>query len=81
MEEMGYDMSAYKEEEPIGGANARGPEGSHHDPAKEGIEAGSGLQPGWNREKQEDTSKPWNNCNRECDICTHTHCPNNQSRR
>ena len=28
-----------------------------------------------------DRSKPWNNCNHECDICTHTHCPNNQSRR
>ncbi len=22
--------------------------------------------------------KPWNHCNRECDICAHTHCPNNQ---
>ncbi len=87
MEALGYDMSAYKEEnqEPIGGANARGPEGQIHDPAKAALEAGAGVAGKWEFSGNAgaectldvDPSKPWNNCNRECDICTHSHCPNN----
>ena len=26
---------------------------------------------------QIDRSKPWNNCNKECHICTHVQCPSN----
>lgn len=104
MEDLGYDMSAYKDEEPIGGANARGPEGKINDPDKDGLKSGMGVQGKWksngvdsevgacsNHIKAEkkiekensgknidnvDRSKPWNNCNKECNICTHTHCPN-----
>ena len=83
MEAMGYDMSAYRCDEEIGGANKRGPDGSYVNAEKRAILEGQGNQPEWNQKKAEevDRSKPWNNCNKECDICTHTHCPNNQSRR
>ncbi len=47
MEALGYDMCAYKDDEPIGGANARGPEGKINDPGKEGLKAGEGVQGKW----------------------------------
>ena len=80
MEKMGYDMSAYKCEEEIGGANKRGPNGEYVNAEKRAIMDGMGNQPEWNQKQAEaiDRSQPWNNCNKECDICTHTHCPNNQ---
>ena len=98
MEDMGYDMSCYKDDEPIGGANARQADGTYVNAEKRAIMEGGGNQPEWNQKQAEalketeetrakatedpaiDRSKPWNNCNHECDICTHTHCPNNQSR-
>lgn len=67
MEDMGYDMSCYKDEEPIGGANARGPKGKINDPEKEGLQSGDGVQGKW--------TKLSTDCNKECDICAHTHCP------
>ena len=41
-------MSAYKDEEPIGGAYANG--GSAADPAKEGLAGGEGVQGKWHQD-------------------------------
>ena len=91
MEDLGYDMSFYKDEEPIGGANARQADGTYVNAEKRSIMEGGGNQPEWNQKQKEaleeadkardtdqiDRSKPWNNCNKECHICTHVQCPSN----
>ena len=91
MEDLGYDMSCYKDEEPIGGANARQADGTYVNAEKRSIMEGGGNQPEWNQKQKEaleeadkardtdqiDRSKPWNNCNKECHICTHVQCPSN----
>lgn len=56
MEALGYDMCAYKDDEPIGGANARGPEGKINDPEKEGLQAGGGVQGKWTNGNDVNTS-------------------------
>jgi uncharacterized protein (TIGR01319 family) len=70
-EEMGYDMSAFKEEEPIGGANKRGPEGTAFDPEKEAIAAGEGLSGKW-----ETKGQYMGDCTHDCKHCTRRNCPN-----
>ena len=75
MEKMGYDMSAYKEEEPIGGANAPGNEGAM-DPTKAGMAAGEGLQGKWAENKP---GQDMGDCNHDCRHCTRPHCPNRKT--
>lgn len=73
-EAAGYDVSAFKEDEPIGGANKRGPEGSTFDPEKKGIAAGQGLSGKW-----EVNGQYMGDCNHDCRHCTRRNCPNRQN--
>ncbi len=75
MEAMGYDMAAYKDEEPIGGANSLGgeaakagaePEGAGKDSVKAGLIQGEGVQGKWTRNMGD--------CNHECRHCSRIHC-------
>lgn len=78
MEALGYDMTAYKAEEPIGGANSRGPAGASADPAKAGIEAGQGLQGKWATNSDSDGTQGqyMGDCTHDCKHCTRRNCPN-----
>jgi len=78
MEALGYDMTAYKAEEPIGGANSRGPAGASADPAKSGIEAGQGLQGKWatNSDSEGTKGQYMGDCTHDCPHCTRRNCPN-----
>lgn len=78
MEALGYDMTAYKAEEPIGGANSRGPAGAGADPAKSGIEAGQGLQGKWatNSDSEGTKGQYMGDCTHDCPHCTRRNCPN-----
>lgn len=70
-EAMGYDMSAYKNPEPIGGAN-KNPDGSPikaQDKEKDAIQRGEGLQGKW-------AAQDMGDCNHDCPHCTRAHCPN-----
>lgn len=77
-EAAGYDMTAFKEEEPIGGANSRGPAGASADPAKAGIEAGQGLQGKWATNSDSDGTQGqyMGDCTHDCKHCTRRNCPN-----
>lgn len=71
MEALGYDMSAYKEKEPIGGGNRKK---VHAQPApvdneKAAIEKGEGVQGKW-------TGQDMGDCNHDCKHCTRRHCTN-----
>ena len=65
-EALGYDMSAYKDEEPIGGAYANG--GSAADPAKEGLAGGEGVQGKWHQDMGD--------CTHDCKHCSRIRCVN-----
>jgi hypothetical protein len=73
-EAMGYDMSAYKNPEPIGGAN-KNQDGSPikaQDKEKDAIQQGEGLQGKW-------AAQDMGDCNHDCPHCTRAHCPNRKS--
>ncbi len=73
-EAMGYDMSAYKNPEPIGGAN-KNQDGSPikaQDKEKDAIQQGEGLQGKW-------ATQDMGDCNHDCPHCTRAHCPNRKS--
>lgn len=73
-EALGYDMSAYKEEEQIGGANKKSPmamEAVTSD-EKTGIRNGEGVQGKW-------ASQNMGDCNHDCRHCTRPHCPNRKN--
>ena len=92
MEEMGYDMSAYRDDEPIGGANARGSrteeqknqnETAPNDMAAETCltkkHAMGKTTPDMDSgEADSEARRP--DCNRECNICAHKHCPSREEK-
>lgn len=70
-EAMGYDMSAFKDEEPIGGA---------HDPSKKpqtvfddkaDLRSGNGVHGKW-----EANGQYMGDCTHDCKHCTRKNCPN-----
>ena len=65
--ENGYDMSAYEDNEQIGGTNIKILE-----PIKQDIKNGEGLQGKWQENKKQDMG----DCNHDCVHCTRPHCPN-----
>ena len=82
MEDMGYDLSAYKEalNEEIGGANPLGPDNAAAAPEadsaeKAAIRAGGGLMGKWARGDEGDTSSKIPGCKHECKTCSRIHCP------
>ena len=70
MEAMGYDMCAYKDDEPIGGANPLGGEAvkAGSDPQKAGLVQGEGVQGKW--------TQNMGDCTHDCKHCSRIHCPN-----
>ncbi len=70
MEAMGYDMCAYKDDEPIGGANPLGGEAvkASSDPQKAGLVQGEGVQGKW--------TQNMGDCTHDCRHCSRIHCPN-----
>lgn len=70
MEAMGYDMCAYKDDEPIGGANPLGGEAvkAGSDPQKSGLVQGEGVQGKW--------TQNMGDCTHDCKHCSRIHCPN-----
>ncbi|MHC1723451.1 MAG: GlmL-related ornithine degradation protein [Aminipila sp.] len=72
-EALGYDMSAYKEEEPIGGANKKNMNNMEApvDNEKTGIRNGEGVQGKW--------AQDMGDCNHDCRHCTRPHCPNRKN--
>ena len=70
MEAMGYDMCAYKDDEPIGGANPLGGEAvkAGSDPQKAGLVQGEGVQGKW--------TQNMGDCTHDCRHCSRIHCPN-----
>lgn len=70
MEAMGYDMCAYKDDEPIGGANPLGGEAvkAESDPQKAGLVQGEGVQGKW--------TQNMGDCTHDCKHCSRIHCPN-----
>ncbi|WP_330548340.1 GlmL-related ornithine degradation protein [Aminipila luticellarii] len=75
-EALGYDMSAYKEEEPIGGANKRKNSAASDSVKddKKGLRNGDGVQGKWAGQKQD-----MGDCNHDCRHCTRPHCPNRKN--
>lgn len=72
-EALGYDMSAYKDEEPIGGAHKLGGQVSVPDD-KEALRNGGGVQGKWANKTQD--GQYMGDCTHDCRHCTRTHCPN-----
>lgn len=73
-EALGYDMSAYKEEEAIGGANRKNTtiEESAIGDEKSGLRNGEGVQGKWAGQNMGD-------CNHDCRHCTRPHCSNRKN--
>lgn len=73
-EALGYDMSAYKEEEQIGGVNKKNltPIEAVTSDEKTGIRNGEGVQGKWAGQNMGD-------CNHDCRHCTRPHCPNRKN--
>lgn len=70
-EAQGYDMSAYKEEEAIGGAHRTHTEIKRDE--KEGLRNGEGVQGKWA------SGQDMGDCNHDCKHCTRLHCSNRKS--
>lgn len=70
-EALGYDMSAYKEEEAIGGAHKILSEIKRDE--KEGLRSGDGVQGKWA------SGQDMGDCNHDCRHCTRLHCTNRKS--
>lgn len=70
-EALGYDMSAYKVEETIGGENNKNAHGRvvATSAEKAGIRNGEGVKGKWPGQDMGD-------CNHDCRHCTRPHCPN-----
>lgn len=74
-EALGYDMSAYKDDEPIGGAHKAGEAVLTGE--KAALQHGEGVQGKWaanNGSKQN-----MGDCTHDCRHCTRTHCPNRKT--
>ena len=70
-EAMGYDMSAFKEDEPIGGAHELGKKPNVGMDDKAGLRAGGGVQGKWEAQGQY-----MGDCTHDCKHCTRRNCPN-----
>lgn len=74
-EALGYDMSAYTDDEPIGGAHKAGEAVLTGE--KAALQHGEGVQGKWatnNGSKQN-----MGDCTHDCRHCTRTHCPNRKT--
>lgn len=80
MEDMGYDMSCFKEEEVIGGASeeelkaAREAALGNADD-KAGMRSGQGIKGKW-AAKTENGGQYMGDCTHDCKHCTRRNCPN-----
>ena len=74
-EALGYDMSAYKDEEPIGGAHKAG--GAAVTGEKAALQHGEGVQGKW--VTNSGTKQNMGDCTHDCRHCTRTHCPNRKT--
>lgn len=70
-EALGYDMSAYKDDEAIGGANKnkKNIRAASIDNEKIAINKGQGVQGKWA------SGQNMGDCNHDCKHCTRPHCP------
>ena len=80
MESMGYDMSAFKEEEAIGGASAEEIEAARKEALaaqdeKEEMRRGGGIKGKW-AAKTENGGQYMGDCTHDCRHCTRRNCPN-----
>lgn len=89
-EAAGYDMSAYKAEQPVGGASKEEVEAAKAEALraadaaaaaeKAAMAAGQGLQGKWAQSAQETQGvrgvQDMGDCSHECEHCTRPHCPN-----
>ncbi len=80
MESMGYDMSAFKEEEAIGGASAEEIEAARKEALaaqdeKEEMRRGGGIKGKW-AAKTESGGQYMGDCTHDCKHCTRRNCPN-----
>lgn len=89
-EAAGYDMSAYKAEQPVGGASKEEVEAAKVEALraadaaaaaeKAAMAAGQGLQGKWAQNTQEPqgakAGQDMGDCSHECEHCTRPHCPN-----
>ncbi len=77
MENMGYDMSAYKEEETIGGATDAEVEAARREALdeKEEMRQGGGVKGKW-AAKTESGGQYMGDCTHDCKHCTRRNCPN-----
>ena len=80
MESMGYDMSAFKEEEAIGGASAEEIEAARKEALaaqdeKEEMRRGGGIKGKW-AAKTENGGQYMGDCTHDCKHCTRRNCPN-----
>lgn len=79
-EAMGYDMSAFKEEEAIGGATAEEIEAARaaalaESDEKEEMRRGAGIKGKW-AAKTESGGQYMGDCTHDCRHCTRRNCPN-----
>jgi len=79
-EAMGYDMSAFKEEEAVGGASAEEVEAARREALaqsdeKTGMINGQGIKGKW-AAKTENGGQYMGDCTHDCKHCTRKNCPN-----
>lgn len=74
-EALGYDMSAYKEDEPIGGAYKAGEAAITGE--KAALQHGDGVQGKWASGNQ--TGQYMGDCTHDCRHCTRKHCINRKN--
>ena len=70
MEDMGYDMSACKSEEKIGGATKEEVEKAKN-PSRDDLVGGCGIKGKWEKDHQ-----TMGDCTHDCKTCSRIHCPN-----
>ena len=82
MEAQGYDMSAYKNEEQIGGATAEEVKAAkeaaglaEQKEAKKELQEGKGIKGKW-AAKTENGGQYMGDCTHDCKHCTRRNCPN-----
>jgi hypothetical protein len=82
MEAAGYDMSAYKNEEQIGGATAEEVQAAKEAAGiaaqkeeKKELQEGKGIKGKW-AAKTENGGQYMGDCTHDCKHCTRRNCPN-----
>ena len=75
-EAMGYDMTAFKEEEKIGGATAAEVQAARAEAeGKSDLQAGKGIKGKW-AAKTESGGQYMGDCTHDCKHCSRRNCPN-----